>query len=59
MAKFTGTCDDFDKFVGPRLRNVVQTSISKKYKKEIGRCEHCGKTNELQAAHITGKDRKT
>lgn len=59
MAKYTGSLDNFQRFVGPRLRNLVQTSIARRYKLEVGKCQECGKTNELQAAHIHGKDRKT
>lgn len=57
MARFTGKTSDFTKFIGPRLRNWV-TSISKKYRKDIGECESCPSTEKLEAAHIIGKDRK-
>lgn len=59
MAKFTGSYNDFEKFIGPRLRNIVQTSISRNYKKRIGKCEECNTTKNLHSAHIHGKDRKT
>ncbi|MFD2943262.1 hypothetical protein [Flavobacterium notoginsengisoli] len=61
MAKFNGTIKDFEKFVGPRLRNIVQTSIARKYKRSIAQCqfEKCGTTENLEAAHIHGNDRKT
>lgn len=59
MAQFNGTLKDFEKFIGPRLRNLVQTKISKKYKVRIGKCENCQKTDSLEAAHIYGNDRKT
>ena len=36
MALYTGNYKDFEKFIGPRLRNVVQTTISKNYKKRLG-----------------------
>lgn len=56
MAKFIGTFDDLNKYIGPRLRNVVQQK-TKKYKKDIGHCEHCKKDGvTLDAAH-KGKDR--
>ncbi|MEE3725200.1 hypothetical protein V2H21_07470 [Riemerella anatipestifer] len=58
MAHFTGDFNDFEKFIGPRLRNIVQTKISRNYKKEIGRCEECEAIDNLEAAHIQGKDRK-
>lgn len=59
MAIFNGTVKDFEKFIGPRLRNFVQTSIAKKYKKQIGKCEtpDCINTN-LEAAHKHGNERK-
>lgn len=61
MAKFSGTIRDFEKFVGPRLRNIVQTSISRKYKKNIAKCQYndCNNSENLEAAHIHGNDRKT
>ena len=40
MAKFNGTVKEFEKFIGPRLRNIVQTSIARKYKKEIAKCQY-------------------
>ncbi len=58
MAHFTGDFNDFEKFIGPRLRNIVQTKISRNYKKEIGKCEECETLENLEAAHIQGKDRK-
>ena len=38
------------------LRNLVQ-QLTKKHKMEIGKCEHCGKSENLEAAHKHGKDR--
>lgn len=58
MAHFTGNFNDFEKFIGPRLRNIVQTKISRNYKKEIGKCEECGTLENLESAHVQGKDRK-
>lgn len=60
MAEFKGEFRDFEKFIGPRLRNIVQTSISKKYKKSFGKCEgkECENTTNLEAAHVHGKGRK-
>lgn len=59
MAKFTGTLNEFEKFIGPRLRNVVQMSLARKLRNDIGKCEMCGKQNDLHAAHIHGTDRKS
>ena len=59
MAKFTGTLNEFDRFIGPRLRNVVQTSLGRKHRNYIGKCEMCPKTDDLHAAHMHGTDRKS
>lgn len=59
MAKFNGTLKEFDKYFGPRLRNVVQTSIARKLRNDVGKCEMCGTQDDLQAAHVHGADRKT
>lgn len=59
MANFTGTIKEFEKYIGPRLRNVVQTSIARKLRNDIGRCEICKSKKDLQAAHLSGLDRKT
>lgn len=57
MEIFSGTLDGFIKYVGPRVRNVVQNSLAKKLRKKIGKCQYCGSTNNLHAAHIHGFDR--
>ena len=55
---FKGDLKSFNKFIGPRLRNLVQ-SLTKKHKKEIGKCEHCGVANqEFDAAHKHDFNRK-
>lgn len=59
MATFSGTVTEFDKYIGPRMRNIVQTSIGKNFKLKIGKCETCGTSDNLELAHIKGKDRKT
>jgi len=56
MASFVGTKEEFKKYVGPMLRNLVQ-QLTKKHKMEIGKCEHCGTSENLEAAHKQGKDR--
>lgn len=38
------------------LRNLVQ-QLTKKHKMEVGCCEHCKTTENLEAAHVHGKDR--
>ena len=55
---YKGNQKDFNKYFSGYARNLVQ-SITKKYKKEIGKCEHCGVSNlVLDAAHINGRGRK-
>ncbi|MEI8202842.1 MAG: hypothetical protein WCH34_07515 [Bacteroidota bacterium] len=57
MATFEGTSDEFIKFIGGYTRNKVQ-SITRTYRKNIGKCEDCGsRTKKLDAAHIKGKER--
>ncbi len=56
MASFVGTNEEFKRYIGPMLRNLVQR-LTKKYKSEIGCCQHCGATDSLEAAHVHGKDR--
>lgn len=56
MAVFTGTNQEFKRYIGPRLRNLVQM-ITKKHKAAVAACEHCGVGEELEAAHIQGRDR--
>jgi hypothetical protein len=56
MAKFTGTNAEFRRYIGPRLRNLVQ-QITRRHRDAIGSCEHCGATSELESAHVRGRDR--
>ena len=58
MASFIGTKQDFKRYIGPFLRNLVQ-QITRKYKNEIGRCQHCGSIDQLESAHIHGRGRGT
>lgn len=58
MAKFIGTQEHFIKFIGGYARNKIQY-ITSKYRKDIGHCECCGSEQNLQAAHIKGRDRLT
>jgi hypothetical protein len=59
MARFIGSVDDYEKYIGPRIRNIVNTFAKAERDKRQGICEFCGKTTELQSAHKHGKDRKT
>ena len=56
MAEFIGTKKEFNRFFGPHLRNLIQ-NLTRKYRREIGKCEHCGTDQNLESAHITGKER--
>ncbi len=57
MPSFRGSESEFIKFVGPRIRNVIQYK-SKSMKKKLGSiCQGCKKSHELHAAHIKGQDR--
>lgn len=56
MASFVGTNKEFRRFLGPRLRNLVQ-QFTKNHKTEISACEHCGSTNNLESAHVHGRGR--
>ena len=55
---FFGSKEDFNRFFSGYGRNLVQR-ITKKYKNEVGHCEHCGAADQqLDAAHVYGKERK-
>ncbi len=59
MAEMTCAIDEFHKFIGPRIRNSIQ-SLTKRKKEELGYiCQKCNRKKELQAAHIKGRDRKS
>jgi len=58
MAELTCTIEEFHKFVGPRIRNVIQT-LTKKRKRELDFiCQGCRRKKELEAAHVRGSSRK-
>ena len=56
MASFIGTNQEFKRFIGPRLRNLVQ-QITKNHKAKVATCEHCGSEKNLESAHVHGRDR--
>ena len=56
MASFIGTNKEFRRYIGPRLRNLVQ-QITRNHKSEIAACEHCGSDENLESAHVRGRDR--
>ena len=53
MGEFLGTKKESNRFYGPHLRNLVQ-HLTRKYRRRIGKCEHCGNENSLESAHIIG-----
>ncbi len=58
MAEITCTIEEFHKYIGPRIRNVIQ-SMTKKRKLELNHiCQECNQIRELEAAHIRGNSRK-
>jgi len=58
MSEIICTKKDFHKYVGPRIRNVIQ-AMTKKIKKKLDYiCQNCKEKKELEAAHIHGKSRK-
>lgn len=59
MAIFKGTFEEYNTYIGPRIRNRVQYICRNDKRLCAGKCEKCGvffKT--LEAAHIKGKGRK-
>ena len=56
MASFVGTNKEFRRYIGPRLRNLVQ-QFTKNHKAKISACEHCGSKENLESAHVHGRDR--
>lgn len=58
MSEIICTKKDFHKYIGPRIRNVIQ-AMTKKRKKELNSiCQRCNQKKELEAAHIKGRGRK-
>ncbi len=59
MAIFQGNIQEFHHFIGPKIRNAINTWTRKHRKEKKGICEFCGKVSELQSAHVHGRDRRT
>ncbi|MEM0473396.1 MAG: hypothetical protein QXF88_01590 [Candidatus Aenigmatarchaeota archaeon] len=58
MAELLCSISEFNKYIGPRIRNRIQ-SLTKKRKKELDYiCQLCKKKKEIEAAHKIGKSRK-
>jgi ribosomal protein L37AE/L43A len=56
MASFKGTNQELRRYIGPRLRNLVQ-QITKRHKAEIAACHHCGAIENLESAHVRDRNR--
>ncbi len=56
MAVFSGNHKEFRRYIGPRLRNLVQ-QLTKKHKAQISACQHCAAKENLESAHVHGRDR--
>ncbi len=56
MASFVGSKKEFHRYVGPRLRNVVN-QITRSHKLKVANCEHCDSAENLESAHIKGRER--
>lgn len=58
MAHFVGSFQEFHHFIGPRIRNRINTAAAP-YRRRIGGiCPGCGNEAELQSAHIHGRERR-
>lgn len=49
---FSGTFDDFKRFIGPKCRNEVNAFCKPERTKHNGICEYCGQSSVLESAHI-------
>ena len=56
MVEFNGTLKAFKRYLGPFLRVLVQ-QMTKGHRASIGACEHCGRDETLEAAHVFGRTR--
>jgi hypothetical protein len=54
MASFVGTYEEFRRYIGPRLRNLVN-QITKNHKADASKCKHCDETTNLESAHVKGR----
>jgi hypothetical protein len=64
MARFEGSIQEFHHYIGPRIRNIINTFAKKERMARKGVCEglegrNCGKTDQtLESAHIHGRGRR-
>ena len=58
MTRLICSIEEYHKYIGPRIRNAIQT-MTKKEKMRLSHIrQHCKQKAELEAAHIKGKSRK-
>lgn len=58
MASFEGTTQEFHHYIGPRIRNAVNSLTRKARLERNGVCEFCGKKATLESAHVHGMGRR-
>lgn len=58
MAKFKGSIQEFHHFVGPRIRNLINSFTRLHRNGKDGVCEMCGSKAILQSAHVHGRERR-
>lgn len=59
MARFEGTLKEFHDYIGPRIRNKIQSITQNVRKSKNGICEHCHEKNVLESAHIHKNNRRS
>ncbi|MEF3698426.1 hypothetical protein [Desulfolutivibrio sp.] len=58
MASFEGTPQEFHHYIGPRIRNAVNSLTRTERINRKGICDFCGKKSDLDSAHVHGKGRR-
>ena len=59
MALIICTIQEYHRFIGPLIRNKVNSLTRNVRIERNGICEFCGEKNILESAHVHGKGRKT
>lgn len=57
MAIFEGTLEEFERLLGPRVRNRLQSKTKPFKKMQKHLCGRCGQKRELEAVHSLGSKR--
>lgn len=58
MAFIKCTIQEYHHFIGPRIRNAINSLTRNARKDRDGVCEQCGNNGELDSAHVHGKGRR-